>query len=307
MNNLQDTINTYLIFCQFQKRLDRKTLKAYRIDLKQYKEYTTNDFDAAISIPKLENYISTLHINFKPKTVKRKIASLKAFFHYLEYRDLITFNPFNKIQTKFREPHVLPKTIPFHTIEKFLSIVYKQLDNSETDFQRKCTLRDIAVIELLFATGMRISELCFLKPENIDLISGDIDIYGKGARERKIQVSNPDVMKALSLYYSEFYDNIQISGYFFINRLNHRLSEQSVRAIINKYASLANIKLHITPHMFRHSFATYLLEEDVDIRYIQQMLGHSSIQTTEIYTHVSIKKQKDILANKHPRNGIKIN
>ena len=134
-------------------------------------------------------------------------------------------------------------------------------------------MRDIAVIELLFATGMRISELCFLKPENIDLISGDIDIYGKGARERKIQVSNPDVMKALSLYYSEFYDNIQISGYFFINRLNHRLSEQSVRAIINKYASLANIKLHITPHMFRHSFATYLLEEDVDIRYIQQMLG----------------------------------
>lgn len=306
MNNLQKITNAYLEFCQFQKRLDNKTLKAYRIDLKQYNSYVSNDFDTAILISTLEDYISTLHTNFKPKTAKRKIASLKAFFHYLEYKDFITFNPFNKIQTKFREPHTLPKIIPLHTIETFLSTVYQQLNYSETDFQRKCTLRDIAVIELLFATGMRISELCSLKPENIDFISGNIDIYGKGAKERKIQVSNPDVMKALSIYYSEFYEYIKNSGYFFTNRLKHRLSEQSVREMINKYASQAGIELHITPHMFRHSFATYLLEEDVDIRYIQHMLGHSSIQTTEIYTHVSMKKQKDILANKHPRNGMKI-
>lgn len=307
MNNLQNIINMYLDFCQFQKRLDNKTLKAYRIDLKQYNSYVSNDFDIAILIPILEDYISTLHTDFKPKTAKRKIASLKAFFHYLEYKDFINFNPFNKIQTKFREPHTLPKIIPLHTIETFLSTVYKQINYSETDFQRKCTLRDIAVIELLFATGMRISELCSLRPENIDLISGDIDIYGKGAKERRIQVSNPDVIKALSLYHSEFYEDIKISGYFFTNRLKHRLSEQSVRKMITKYAAQSSIELHITPHMFRHSFATYLLEEDVDIRYIQHMLGHSSIQTTEIYTHVSIKKQKDILANKHPRNGLNIN
>lgn len=177
----------------------------------------------------------------------------------------------------------------------------------ETDFQRKCVLRDIAVIELLFATGMRISELCSLKPEDIDLISGNIDIFGKGAKERKLQVSNSDVINALRIYYSKFSESIKNSGYFFTNRLNHRLSEQSVREMINKYSILANIKQHITPHMFRHSFATYLLEEDVDIRYIQHMLGHSSIQTTEIYTHVSMKKQKDILANRHPRNRLNVN
>lgn len=306
MNNLQSIINTYLDFCQYQKRLDTKTLKAYGIDLKQYTNLTSNDFNSAIQITTLEEFISFLHNNFKPKTAKRKIASLKAFFHYLEYKDFISFNPFNKIQTKFREPHTLPKTIPIHTIESFLSAIYKQLDYSPTTFQKKCVIRDIAVIELLFATGMRISELCSLKPENIDLISGNIDIYGKGSKERKIQVSNPDVMKVLNLYYSKFYESIKSSGYFFTNRLNHRLSEQSVREMINKYTNLASIEQHITPHMFRHSFATYLLEEDVDIRYIQQMLGHSSIQTTEIYTHVSMKKQKDILANKHPRNGLRI-
>lgn len=304
MNNLHNTINTYLDFCQFQKRLDAKTRKAYRIDLKQYNDFVSNNFDNAILTSTLEQFITTLHIKFKPKTVKRKIASLKAFFHYLEYKDLITFNPFNKLQIKFREPHTLPKTIPIHTIETFLSTIYGHLDYCKTDFERKCTIRDIAVIELLFATGMRISELCSLKPESIDLISGNIDIYGKGAKERKIQIGNPDVIKALSSYHLEFYEYIKYSGYFFTNRLKHRLSEQSVREMINKYAAIAGINLHITPHMFRHSFATYLLEEDVDIRYIQQMLGHSSIQTTEIYTHVSMKKQKDILVNKHPRNGL---
>ena len=186
MNNLQNIINTYLDFCQFQKRLDNKTLKAYRIDLKQYTEFVSNNFDTAILISALEKFITKLHTKFKPKTAKRKIASLKAFFHYLEYKELIAFNSFGKLQIKFREPFTLPKTIPIHTIETFLSTIYRQLDLCKTAFERKCVIRDIAVIELLFAAGMRISELCSLKPENIDLISGNIDIYGKGAKERKI-------------------------------------------------------------------------------------------------------------------------
>ena len=103
-----------------------------------------------------------------------------------------------------------------------------------------------------------------------------------------------------------FNNEIELSEYFFVNRINKRLSEQSVRNMINKYSSLAAIKLHITPHMFRHSFATYLLEEDVDIRYIQEILGHSSINITEIYTHVTLAKQKDILTQKHPRNTFNI-
>ena len=102
-------------------------------------------------------------------------------------------------------------------------------------------------------------------------------------------------------------NDIDSCGYFFVNRLQHKLSDQSVRFMINHYAELAGISQHITPHMFRHSFATLLLEQDVDIRYIQRMLGHSSISTTEIYTHVSNSKQKDILVHKHPRNQMDVN
>lgn len=109
------------------------------------------------------------------------------------------------------------------------------------------------------------------------------------------------------MYQEIFQEDITACGYFFINRLKHKLSDQSVRFMINRYAELAGISQHITPHMFRHSFATLMLEQDVDIRYIQQMLGHSSISTTEIYTHVSNSKQKDILLHKHPRNLIVLN
>ena len=225
----------------------------------------------------------------------------------MEYQELIKENPFNKLDTRFREEKLLPKTIPFHSIQKFLSVLYEQKSLASSDYQLRCCVRDIAVIELLFATGMRISELCSLKPESIDLESGNILIYGKGAKERVIQIGNPEVISALLLYQEYFEEDIAACGYFFVNKRKNKLSDQSVRFMIKRYAEIAGITQHITPHMFRHSFATLLLEQDVDIRYIQQMLGHSSISTTEIYTHVSNKKQKDILVNKHPRNLIKVN
>ena len=303
MNTLQKQLDNYLEFCRFQKRLDSKTLKAYRIDLTQFTyQISVNDV-SSITPDLLEKYIITLHQTYQPKTVKRKIASLKAFFHYLEYRDLIEKNPFNKIQVKFREPVILPKTIPLHTVEVFLSTIYKQQKEAKTIYQRKNALRDAAVIEMLFATGMRISELCSLHARDVNLYERTILIYGKGAKERMIQLGNDDVIRILMEYQKTFQDQIRMCSYFFVNQNGSPLSDQSIRRMINKYASLAAIELHITPHMFRHTFATSLLEADVDIRYIQEMLGHSSINITEIYTHVAMSKQRDILTTKHPRRG----
>ena len=153
---------------------------------------------------------------------------------------------------------------------------------------------------------MRISELCTLKSEDVNLYDGTILIYGKGDKERRIQLGNDAVISILEEYKTDFKTEIKSYNHFFANQSGKALSDQSVRRMINKYSSLAGIDLHITPHMFRHTFATSLLEADVDIRYIQEMLGHSSINVTEIYTHVAIAKQRDILTTKHPRKDFHI-
>lgn len=304
MQDINILIEKYLLACQYHKGLNQKTIKAYRIDLQQFSGQASEQW---YSRDQISNYLVLLQQKYRVRSVKRKIASLKAFFNYLEYEELLPDNPFLKIRIKLNEPFLLPRTIPLPTIEQLLSQIYKDVDASNsTKQQRMAAIRDAAVIELLFASGMRVSELCTLKPENINLSDGTIKIWGKGAKERILQVGNESVLAALRSYNDAYKTQIQMSKSFFVNRLGNSLSEQSVRFMIVKYADEAGITLHITPHMFRHSFATFLLEEDVDIRYIQRLLGHSSITTTQIYTHVTAKKQRDILYSKHPRNKLNI-
>ncbi|MBR6697846.1 MAG: tyrosine-type recombinase/integrase [Lachnospiraceae bacterium] len=306
MNTLETHIKNYLFFCKSQKCLDEKTLKAYRIDLVQFANTIGEQNISLISIDILESYIAFLHKTYKPKTAKRKIASTKAFYHYLEYRDVILINPFNKMHVKFREPIILPKTIPLPTLEHLLKTIYEYHNTAKNSYQSERTLRDIAIIEVLFSTGIRISELCSLKASDINLSNNTILIFGKGSKERQIQIGNEKVAQILRKYEDCFHDKINETNHFFVNHSGKCISDQSIRRMIKKYASLSNINMRITPHMFRHTFATSLLESDVDIRYIQDMLGHSSINITAIYTHVSATKQKDILRNKHPRKDFDI-
>ncbi len=306
MNSMETFITNYLEYCQIQKRLDEKTLKAYRIDLRQFSEHFVKMKITDVSSEMLEAYIAGLHRQYKPKTVKRKIASLKALFHYSEYREILEQNPFNKLKIHFREPAILPKIIPLHTVELFLRTIYNQRNTAKTEYQRRNALRDAAVAEVLFSTGMRISELCFLNKKDMNLYDGTILIYGKGDKERRIQICNENVIQVLKEYQNQFVSEMKSCNNFFVNQAGKALTDQAVRRMIKKYSGLAGIELHITPHMFRHTFATSLLEQDVDIRYIQEMLGHSSINITEIYTHVAISKQRDILATKHPRNNFNL-
>lgn len=306
MSKSQHNIENYLNYCQYQKRLDSKTIKAYRIDLQQFLKDCNLDMIEKITPTQLETYIYQLHQKYKPKTVKRKIASIKALFHYFQYRDIIDSNPFDKLQIKFREPVILPKNIPLHTMETLLFTVYDHQKKANTEYQKTNALRDTAIIELLFATGIRISELCSLKINDLNLYDGTILIHGKGYKQRKVQIGNNDVAHILREYDITFSSMRNENVHFFVNQNGTTVSDQAVRRMINKYTSLASIELHITPHMFRHTFATSLLEADVDIRYIQEMLGHSSINVTEIYTHVAMSKQKDILTNKHPRRNFQI-
>ncbi len=301
---LNNEIKNYLEDCKYMKGLSEKTLKAYSIDLNQY-EIFVKEKGCWYSKSVLEEYIKYTYIDFKPRSAKRKIAVVKAFFHYLELEEILEINPFHKIMLKHKEPLVLPRTIPTNTIQKILQSAYEQTTNdNKTYLQRKNAIRDVAVIELLFATGIRINELCNLKNCDVDLKSKIIRVTGKGSKERYIYITNQNVLLALRVYYKTFIDDIEYTEYFFINNRGNKLSEQSARFMINKYEKAIDSKIHITPHMFRHTVATLLLEEDVDIRYIQELLGHSSITTTQIYTHISMRAQKKILAKKHPRNKI---
>lgn len=294
-------IDEFLNYCRYHKKLSDKTIRAYKIDLSQY-----GVFSNELSKQALWDYIEYLNKKYKPKTAKRKLATLKAFIHFLLLQDLIDFNPFDKLETTIKEPLLLPKTIPLGVIAKLISFSYQQIVFAKNDYQIRSAVRNTAILELLFATGARVAEICTLRSDNVDLLGNSVKFYGKGSKERIIPIENFAVLSILRKYHSLFEKEIPDSGYFFVNKLGRRMTEQSVRNMINFYCKQCGVDMHITPHMFRHSFATLLLEEDVDIRYIQRMLGHSSITTTQIYTHVTSAKQKEILKTKHPRNKLNI-
>lgn len=303
--------NSFISHCRFEKKLSEKTIQFYQIDLKQFEVFlNTRSFEGTISTlgkELLREYLQNIS-HFKPKTIKRKIATLKAFFTFLEFEDIITVNPFRKLRIKIRDPRKLPTIMNTNEVGKILQHAYAQMRNTRLEsLDHSIILRDIAVLELLFATGMRVSELCTLKQDSINLETGVVVVKGKGSKERIIQVCNPEALKGLREYRDKHSDQLTDFEYFFINRLGKRLSEQSVRYLIRRYTNLACISKNITPHTFRHTFATLLLEEDVDIKYIQHFLGHSSIATTQIYTHVNSAKQHQILSTKHPRNSIECN
>lgn len=207
--DLTNNITAYLRYCTEQRTLNSKTTKAYRTDLLQFAEFSSGMFSKDIII----NYIGCLHKQFKPKTARRKIASLKAFSHYLMIQEVINVNPFDKIDTSFREPTVLPKVIPMNIISEILANAYSDFRQCNTDFSRRNAARNIAVLEILFATGARVSEICTLTPDTVDLTNHTIKIFGKGSRERIIQIENPDVLEALNRYYEMFRSDILESGF----------------------------------------------------------------------------------------------
>jgi len=307
MNNIQTCLKEFLSHCKFEKNLDPKTLKAYQIDILQLIKFLIerNHSTVITQITKVElrEFLESIS-SLKPKSIKRKIAAIKAMFNYLEFEDRINLNPLRKMRIKIKEPKQLPKVMDIHEIRKIFKSAYtKNKDISDTNsYSYLETLRNIVVIELLFATGARVSEVANLKNSNINIFNGGVVIKGKGNKERIIQICNGETLQILKNYHNHFQEKIiNAEGYFLINRFGKKLSDQSIRNIVKNLKKIAGIQKHITPHVFRHTFATLLLEKDVDIKYISSLLGHSSIMTTQIYTHVNRAKQRKILNAKHPR------
>lgn len=310
MNTLQSEIKEFINHCKYEKNLSSKTIKAYNTDLTQFTKFLVerNYTLETLKISKVEirGFLEMISL-LKPKSIKRKIATIKAMFNFLEFEDKIIVNPFRKMRIKIQEEKNLPRVMEIKDVNAMLKSAYEK-NNLCTDLT-SCTysetLRNTVVLELLFATGARVSEIANLKLENINVLIGAITIKGKGNKERIIEVCNRETIQLLKKYQSHFIDKIHKSGgYFLVNRLGNKLSDQSIRVLVKTISKSVGITKHITPHVFRHSLATLLLENDVDIKYIQSILGHSSIMTTQIYTHVNRKKQRQILTLKHPRKTL---
>lgn len=300
----KENLKTYFTYCKFQKNLDDKTLKAYRIDLRQF--ITWAESKQEIGRAEIEDYIERMVGRYKISTVKRKIAAVKAFYNYLVYENVLEHSPFEKIRLHLRQEFLLPRTIDRKALESLFGAAYEELRTAEGPTAYHKALRNTAVLELLFATGMRVSELCSITCDNLDLHTQVVRIRGKGNKERQIYLASPQVI-AIVTRYASIRQTIQSKEpYFFLNRDKRRLSEQSVRRMINHYTERANQTGHYTPHMFRHSFATYLWDQCGDVYEVKEILGHSSIKTTERYVHASFERQKRVLSTMHPRDTLKI-
>ncbi len=297
-------VDEFIGYCRFEKTLSSKTIKAYTTDLVQFQNYLKNETSTKelICVEKqiLRSYIQLLQSSYKIKSVKRKVATLKSFYSYLEFEDLIVVSPFKKLRLRLKEPFLLPNVLNINEVQSILTKVNDQFlaMNFSKGFGYYEILKHKVVIELLFNTGLRVSELCHLKRSDISLDTFYIKVNGKGKKQRQIYIVSEHLIQQLKELDEYYYNRQQQRLFFFINKRDARLSEQSVRNIVKKYA--AHLDKNVTPHMFRHTFATTLLEQGVDITYIQHLLGHHSVVVTQIYTHVNKEKQKEILIEKLP-------
>jgi len=308
--NLSEAIDVFLQHCRLERGLSDLSLNAYKIDLQQFlntqsdrKTMSVENFDKQV----IREYLGDLEKIYKPRSIKRKIATLKSLFVFLENEECVESSPFRKLRVRIERAKVLPKTIPVNTIKKILSSAYDAKNKySKSSRSYLSVVRDIAVLEMLFSTGMRVSELCNLKMKDVDMDSGNIFVIGKGKRERIIPLCESCALNSLREYKKIVSSIGSADEHFFCNRDNRPLSDQSVRLIIKKYKKISCINEDVTPHMFRHTIATLLLENGVDIRNIQALLGHSSLAVTEIYTHVSVSAQREILEKRHPRQTLNL-
>ncbi len=301
--NIEDAVAEFLSHCQFEKNLTEKTRKAYSTDLKQFCNFLEDRTLNSINKHVIRSFMKVLTPSARPKTVKRKVATLRAFFGFLEFEDYITVSPFRKLRIKISGEHHLPVVMTLREIKQIFSYLQQRKREHRGAGSKRFRLlvRDIAIIEMLFATGMRVSELCNLRDEDVDLESATTRIFGKGRKQRLVPLCDAKTIESLRSYREDFIGEIRSTGHFFLTQKGAPISDQTVRSLIEKYAEASGIHKKITPHTFRHTVATLLLENEMDIRNIQHLLGHSNIATTQLYAKVNQRSQRDLLTAKHPR------
>jgi integrase/recombinase XerD len=296
------TSESFIASCRDERRMSPHTVQAYRLDLKRFGEFLAancpNIAVEQITKEHLREYQQTLRY-LKPRSVGRRMAALRSLFIFAEAEKLIESSPFEGLRLRIRVGRALPRTLGRKTIERLFRALYSR--PAMTARAALWKRQDIAIVELFFGAGLRVGEISNLVAEKVDLESDTIRVDGKGARERLIPIVSGELKAALNDYAQHRGVGDQAAPGFFTNHHGSgRLSEDSIRRSVHRLARLAGVG-RVTPHMFRHTFATMLLDQGVDLRVIQRLLGHSSIVTTTIYTQVSDCSQRKVLNSANPR------
>lgn len=293
-------LEDYKTYLLVEKNFSNHTAKAYYSDVMSYLLWLDDTSCLTVNFAKVREYLYFIQkFNYKKTTLARKIASIRTFYKYLYRERLVDTNPTTNLSAPKR-PKSLPKFLTKEEVEKIMNGI--KIDTP-------AGYRNRTILELLWATGMRISELSGLNFGDLNLENNEITVFGKGAKERIVLISDkakeylesyintarPLVAKGFPL------EPITDSTPVFINNTGYRLQNKTVRNVINSVVESIELPKHVTPHMFRHSFATHLIENGADLRVVQELLGHASISNTQIYTHVSTKHLQDVFEHAHPR------
>ncbi len=290
-------LESYLAYLQLEKTLSDNTAQSYRFDLQRLAAFLSqhNALDLGrVDSSLLSQYVRLLYdLGFAPASIQRTISSMKSFFAFIASEGLITVDPTELLESP-KSSRTLPSVLSIEDIERMIAAI---------DLRKRGGIRDRAIVETLYATGMRVSELCSFASEQLLEKDGLVRVLGKGSKERIVPIGES------ALYWiNEYLDKeracfakIDSGSIMFLNVRGTAFSRMGIWKLVRAYALLAEIKKEISPHTFRHSFATHLLEGGADIRTVQEMLGHSNIVTTEIYTHVDREYLKEVHRSFHPR------
>ena len=296
-DNLEHILKKYKQYLRLEKSLSSNTVQAYLNDVTKLFQYLESEdihpYD--VTLEHLEHFSASLHdLGIQPRSQARILSGIRSFYHYLVLEDYIPTDPSALLESPQIGLH-LPEVLTLEEID----LLIEQIDLSTNEGQRNRT-----ILETLYSCGLRVSELCNLKLSNLYLEEGFIKVEGKGSKQRLVPIS-PRAIKELQFYFIDRNHTLIKEGYedyVFISKRGKNISRIMVFHIIKELADAIGLKKTISPHTFRHSFATHLLEGGANLRAIQCMLGHESIGTTEIYTHMDTNRLRSEIIEHHPRN-----
>jgi len=303
MNNMKKLISGFIHQIENEKNYSKHTVLSYETDLMQFFNYLMKSIKNVtireISHLTLRKYVVNLKENkYSRKSIARKTSTIRSFFKYLLKERLIDSNPSLNLIT----PKIDKKLPNFLYIQE----INKLIDSIESE--KPQGIRDKTIIEMLYGTGMRVSEMINININDIDLDEQIVRVFGKGSKERILPLSNP-CMEAIKnylvirkKYYMKKNSRLNDNKALLLNRFGGKLTTRSICRIINKYMEMSGLNKKISPHVLRHTFATHLLGGGADLRSVQELLGHESLSTTQIYTHITKERLKSVYLKSHPRS-----